>query len=183
VLSLGAAQLVANDLDRAWQSLSTADRLGDPTGRALYDMGLVRERQGQFAAALELFERSLARHDAPAELGARRLAVARCLVVLQRPEAAEVQFRAAAAALGDPRAVPLERAEAWLLAGEPTRALALLQAVPGVDGSARGQLIRARALVRLGRVEEARAAARRAQLLDPDSETVRAFLARLENPH
>jgi tetratricopeptide (TPR) repeat protein len=178
LLSLGSAYLVADDLPNAWTALAEAERRGDPTGRALYDMGLVRERQGRRAEALELFERSLARPDAPKELAMRRLGVGRCLVVMQRPEAAEVQFRAAAAVLPDPRAVPLERAEAWLQAGEPMRALALLQTVPDLDGSSRGQLLRARALRNLGRMEESRAAADRARQLDPESEAVRAFIAR-----
>lgn len=180
LLSLGSGYLLADDLGGAWAALAEAERRGDPTGRALYDMGLVRERQGRTAEALELFERSLARPDAPKELAMRRLGVGRCLVVMQRPEAAEIQFRAAAAVLPDPRAVPLERAEAWLQAGEPTRALALLQTVPNLDGSARGQLLRARALRSLGRMEEARAAAERAQQLDPESESVRAFIARFD---
>ena len=48
----------------------------------------------------------------------------------------------------------LERAGAWLRADEPTRSLAVLQTVPDLDGSDQGQLTRARALLRLGRIDK-----------------------------
>jgi tetratricopeptide (TPR) repeat protein len=180
MLSLGAAYLLEGDLDRAWDALSEADRRGDPSGRTLYDMGLVRERQRRNEEALTLFERSVSKRDAPYEIAMRRLAVARCLILLQQPEAAEVQFQAAEPLLHDPRRVPLERADAWLRAGEPTRALALLQTVPEVDDSPRGQFIRARALRDLGREAEAREAAQRALQLEPESEALRDFLLGLD---
>ncbi len=178
-LALGAARIVRGELDAAWEALVVAENRGDPTGRTLYDMGLVREQQERYDEALELFRRSLQRRDAAYELALRRLAVARTLIVLGRAEAAEVEFAAAAPFLDDPRTVPLERASAWLRAGEATRALAVLQTVPDLDSSARGQLVRAQALVRLGRLPEARAAAERAARLDPQDATIRAFLDRL----
>jgi tetratricopeptide (TPR) repeat protein len=176
MLALGAAYLLADDLESAWGSLVEAERRGDPSGRTLYDMGLVRERQGEHEEALSLFERSVGKRDAPYEIAVRRLALARCLIRLQRPEAAEIQFRAAEPLFRDARRVPLERADAWLGAGEPTRALVLLQGVPGVDGSVRAQFIRARALRDLGRESEARAAAERALQLDPAATAVHDFL-------
>ncbi|UCE02831.1 MAG: tetratricopeptide repeat protein, partial [Candidatus Latescibacterota bacterium] len=95
MLALGAAYLLAHDLESAWGALVEAERRGDPSGRTLYDMGLVRERQGEHEEALLLFESSVSKRDAPYEIAVRRLAVARCLIRLQRPEAAEIQFRAA----------------------------------------------------------------------------------------
>ncbi|HZL84512.1 MAG TPA: tetratricopeptide repeat protein [Candidatus Krumholzibacteria bacterium] len=181
-LSLGVALYLENDLDAAWEALTEAERRGDPTGRTLFDMGLVRERQGRYEDAVDLFSRSLAKHDDRAETASRRLALGRCLVMLQKPEAAEVHFVAAEALLGDPGAVALERAEAWLRRGEPTRALALLQTVPNLDTSARGQFIRARSLETLGRFDAARAAAERSLALEPGSEAVRRFLDALQPP-
>ncbi|MFQ5598981.1 MAG: tetratricopeptide repeat protein [Candidatus Krumholzibacteriia bacterium] len=181
-LSLGAAYLLDGDLERAWEALTEAERRGDPHGRTLFNMGLVRERQGQIEAALGLYRRSLEQPDTPAETVLRRLGVGRCLILLGRPEAAEVEFRAAADRARDPALIPLERAEAWLQARQPSRSLALLQTVPGLDGNARGQFIRARALRSLGRREEARQAARRAVHLDPDTATYRDYLQRLEGP-
>ncbi|UCE02893.1 MAG: tetratricopeptide repeat protein, partial [Candidatus Latescibacterota bacterium] len=89
--------------------------------------------------------------------------------------------RAAEPLFRDARRVPLERADAWLGAGEPTRALTLLQSVPGVDGSARAQFIRARALRDLGRESEARRAAERALQLDPAATVVLDFLKALRS--
>jgi tetratricopeptide (TPR) repeat protein len=179
-LALGAAQILRGDLDAAWAALALAEQRGDLTGRTLYDMGLVRERQELYDEALDLFRRSLDKRDAPFELATRRLAVARTLIILGQATAAEAEFAAAQPFLRDARAVPLERAGAWLRAGEPTRALAVLQTVPDLDGSARGQLTRARALVSLGRIPEARAAAERALRLNPDDTATRALVERLE---
>jgi tetratricopeptide (TPR) repeat protein len=95
-LALGAALLQAGDFDAAWDALAEAERRGDPKGRALYDMALVRERQGRFAAALELFERSLAKPDEATEKAARHRGAARALDALGRPEAAAVHRTAAA---------------------------------------------------------------------------------------
>jgi tetratricopeptide (TPR) repeat protein len=172
-LSLGVAHLQENDLEAAWAALAEAEARGDASGRALYDMGLVRERQGRLEEAVALFERSLGRFDRSEDMGLRHLGLARCLVQLQRPEVAEVHFRAAAELLEPEDAVPLERAEAWLRAGDPTRALTLLQRVRELDTSPRGQFIRARALLALGRREAARQAALRAAELEPDSEVYR----------
>ncbi len=182
LLSLGVAFYLENDLDAAWEALAEAEGRGDPTGRTLFDMGLVRERQGRYDDAVELFSRSLAKHDERGETASRRLALGRCLVMLQKPEAAEVHFGAAEALLRDAGAVALERAEAWLRRGEPTRALSLLQTVPGLDTSARGQFVRARALETLGRVDAARSAAERSLQLEPGSEAVQRFLDALEPP-
>lgn len=179
-LALGAAHILRGDLEAAWVALTLAEERGDPTGRTLYDMGLVRERQKRYEEALELFRRSLDKRDAAFELATRRLAAGRTLIMLGRAEAAEVQFAAAQPYLRDPRAVPLERAGAWLRAGEPTRALAILQTVPDLDASARGQLTRARALVQLGRTQEARRAAEQALQLDPHDTASRALVERLE---
>ena len=181
-LSLGAAYMLEDSLDAAWTAFAEAERRGDPSGRTAYDMGLVRERQGRFEEAAALFERSLARADEKQEVAARHLAAARCLVRLQRAEAAEVHFRAAETMLRQPALVPLERAEAWLRAGEATRALALLQTVPGLDRNARGQAIRARALEVLGRRTEAEEAARRALQLEPQSEAYRRLLQVIVTP-
>lgn len=180
MLALGAALIVNDDLDAAWEALVDAESRGDPSGRSLFNMGLVRERRGEYDEALELFRQSLARHDAAVELAQRHLAVGRTLIVLGRPEAAEVDFRAAQPGLDDPRAVPLERAAAWLRAGEAVRALAVLQTVPELDESARGQLIRARALVSLGRTTEAQQAVARATLLDPDDPTAHDLARQLD---
>ena len=91
-----------------------------------------------------------------------------------------MHFRAAAEVLKDEDAVLLERAEAHLRAGEPTRALALLQGLAELDGSGRGQFIRARALRTLGRMDAERQAARRAAELEPGSEDYRRFRDELE---
>lgn len=97
-LALGAALLQDGDLDAAWEALQEAERRGDPKGRALYDMGLVRERQERHAEALDLFLRSLERADEPRELAARHNGAARALTALGRPEPAAVH-RARAAGL------------------------------------------------------------------------------------
>lgn len=179
-LSLGAAFLLENDLEAAWKALSEAEARGDPSGKALYDLGLVRERQGRLEEAGQLFEQSLQRPDRPEDMALRHLGLARCQVQLGRPEVAEVHFRAAGEILKDPDAVELERAEAWLRAGEPLRTLTLLQGMKGLDDNARGQFIRARALQTLGRFDAASQAARRAAELDPASESYRRFREEFE---
>jgi hypothetical protein len=95
-LAWGAALLAQGDLDAAWQALAEAERRGDPKGRALYDMALVRERQARHAEALELFVRSLERIDDKIEMIARHRGAARMLEALGRPEAARVHTTAAA---------------------------------------------------------------------------------------
>ena len=145
-------------------------------------MGVVRERQGRLEDALALYRGSLEKHDEASEMLSRRLGAARSLVLLGRHEAAEVEFAAAARVATDPLSVPIERAETWLRAGDPTRALAALEAVPApVERSARGSFALARALLGLGRVDEARRAARRAVDLDPASERYQALVARLRS--
>ena len=58
-------------------------------------MGMVREQEARYDDALELFQRSLQRHDSAYELAVRHLAVGRTLIVLGRAEAAEAQFERA----------------------------------------------------------------------------------------
>jgi 4-amino-4-deoxy-L-arabinose transferase-like glycosyltransferase len=96
-LALGASLLQASDLDAAWAALTEAERRGDPHGRTLYDMGLVRERQQRFADALVLFERSLRKPDTASETALRHRGASRVLVALGRPEAAAVHAAAATA--------------------------------------------------------------------------------------
>lgn len=96
-LALGAALLGQGDLDGAWTALAEAERRGDRHGRALYDQGLVRERQGNFAAALALYRRALERPDTPQERMQRRLGAARALRALGQPEAARIETEAARA--------------------------------------------------------------------------------------
>jgi tetratricopeptide (TPR) repeat protein len=94
-LALGAALLQRGDLAGAWAALAEAERRGDPHGRTQYDMGLVRERQGDFAAALELYRKSLQLPDDGREMTRRRQGAGRSLMGLGRTEEAAVEFAAA----------------------------------------------------------------------------------------
>jgi tetratricopeptide (TPR) repeat protein len=111
-LALGAALLERGDLDGAWSALEEAERRGDPHGMTLYDMGLVRERQGRYAEALDLFRQSLGRRDTPADMALRRLGIGRALILVGQPEAAEVEFEAASRGGADSTQVATERARA-----------------------------------------------------------------------
>lgn len=94
-LAMGAALLGRGDLTGAWAAFEEALRRGDPHGRVLYDMALVRERQGQLEVALDLYRRSLGLQDEPRELRQRWLGVARTLGRLGRAgEAREAAARA-----------------------------------------------------------------------------------------
>ena len=174
-LALGAALLVRDDLPGAWEAFAEAERRGDPHGRALYDMGLVRERQGQFAAALDLHRRSLSLPDHPREALQRRLGIARSLLALGRAEEAEAEFAAARREAIDPAAVTLEHAAAWLRAGDAARTLEILDAGASKRASGRDLQLRARALRLLGRDEEARRAAEQARALDPKANQAKAW--------
>jgi tetratricopeptide (TPR) repeat protein len=154
-------------LPGAWDAFATANRRGDPHGRALYDMGLVRERQGQFAAALELYQRSLALPDQPPQAIQRRLGIARSLLGLGRRSEAEAEFAAAERAAGNRAVVTLEHAAAWLRCGDAGRALAVLDADSLAAASAAGLRLRVRALRSLGRETEAVQAEQRTHSLAP----------------
>lgn len=179
-LALGAAYILAGDLDLAWQALAESERRGDPLGRTQYNMGLVREEQARLEEALVLYERALSMPDAASERVLRHLAAARVLVLLGRAANADEHYRQAEALSQDSVRVILERGEAWLKAGEPARALAIVQNLEGLDNDARGQFLRARALVKLGRIPEARAAAARACNLAPERSDFRDLYQRLE---
>jgi tetratricopeptide (TPR) repeat protein len=144
-LALGAARLEAGELDAAWQSLAEAARRGDPHGRTIYNMGLVRERQGRDAEALALFERSLELPDEAREKLERHLGRARTLLRLGRAAEADLAFEEAGGLAADPLVVPLARAEAALRARDPARALAVLDGIPGAESNAAAQAVRARA--------------------------------------
>ena len=107
---------------------------------------------------------------------ARAAGAARTLILLGRDEAAEVEF-AAVAQLGDPRDVPIERAEAQLRAGDPRRALASVEHAEDADRSSRLAFLRARALLALGRREAALEEGRRALALDPGNRRYQDWLA------
>lgn len=114
-LAAGALRLERGELEAAWAAFAAAERRGDPHGRTLYDMALVRELQARYAEALDLYRKSLERQDDRRERVERRLGVARMLARLGRPEEAEVEFRAAASEAPDPARVA--RARAAALAG------------------------------------------------------------------
>jgi tetratricopeptide (TPR) repeat protein len=178
-LALGAAAILEGELERAWTALVEADARGDPHGRTRYNRGVVREEQERLTEALDLYQQSLAFPDIAAELALRRLAVARVLIQLGRAAEAEVHYREAERLTRDRPRILREQAEAWLAAGIPARALVTLERVEGLDANARAQFVRARALARLGRMDEARGAAARAAALDPQSQAYQQLLDRL----
>jgi tetratricopeptide (TPR) repeat protein len=180
LLALGTAHLEAGNLDAAWEAFTAAEARGDPQGRTLYDMGVVRERQGRGAEALELYRRSLERRDNMKEMLSRRLGMARALMLLGRREEAEVEFAAAQRLAPDVSTVQLERGAALLRAGDAAGALAILDQIAVASRSARAEALRARALLVLGRPAEARAAGERAAALDPASPAYRRWLERFD---
>jgi tetratricopeptide (TPR) repeat protein len=180
MLALGAAALQDGDLEVAEAALLEAARRGDPHGRAQYNLGLVRERQGRLDQALALYRDSAARPDEVDELVLRRLGQARMLALLGRPEAAEAEFAAAARLARDPVQVPVERAETALRRGDAEAAVRLLDGLAGLERDARGSFVLARALQAQGRSAEALAAARRAAALDPRWQLVQDWLQRFE---
>jgi tetratricopeptide (TPR) repeat protein len=176
-LALGAAYLAEGDYDAAWEALSEAQRRGDPHGRSVYDMGLVRERQGRWADALELYRRSLESPDERARWVPGILAshAASCSWDKRKPPSRSSP--PATPLVADRRGVPLERARAWLQAGDAARALRSLDAIEaGAQDDARVQFLRARALHALGRDTEARAAGERAVALAPQNAAYRRWL-------
>ena len=179
-LAIGAARLETGDLEAAWRALEAAESRGDPYGRALYDMGLVRERQGRYDEALELYRRSLERRDSSEERVARRLGAARCLILLGRPEPAEIEFTAAESETSEPARIHIERAETWIRAGDPVRAAQGLRRWPEAARDPRAQYTLSRALAESGNRAEALAAARRAATLDSQSDRYRNWVALLE---
>lgn len=178
-LALGVLRLQREDWDGAAAAFEMAESRGDPQGRSLYNLGVVRERQGRMEEALALYRRSLARSDTEPEQALRHLGVARALSAQGRFEAAEVEFEAAARTAADPALVVVERAEARLRQGDATGALGALEQLPVERTPARGHYLRARALQGLGRLPEAIEAGERAASLDSTSSRYRDWLESL----
>ena len=180
LLAAGGAALQQGDLEAAERYLRAAEQRGDPTGRALYDLGLVQERRGDWDGARDLYTRSAARPDVPREHLLRRLGVARTLYLGGQRQEAEAIFSRLEP--GDPVLVNVEHAEARLRAGDAAGALARLEPPSRYEADARAAFIQARAFHALGRDLEARRAAQRAVDLAPREVRYRTWLESLGSP-
>ena len=178
LLAAGGIALQEGDLDGAESLLSDAERRGDPTGRSLYDLGLVEERRRNWDRARELYTQSAARPDVPRERLLRHLGMARTLYLSGQRVDAERAF--AALVPEDSILVHVEWAEATLRAGDAARALDLLQPWSAYAADARAAFVQARALLALGRESEAREAAQRAVERAPREPRYRDWLEALD---
>jgi tetratricopeptide (TPR) repeat protein len=178
-LSLGASYILRGDLDQAWRWLQEAERRGDDSGRSLYNMALVRERQGRYEEALQLHRRSLQRDGEYAERARARLGVARCLVRLGRGAAALADLRAAAS-MSKAADFQLDVAATWIEARRPQEALVIL--VPRLQSTptARVQALAARAWAQQRRWNQARRAAAAALAAQPDNARFQTLLEEIE---
>ena len=179
-LSLGALYLERGDLEEAWRWLSEADRRGDDSGRSLYNMALVRERQKRHEEALTLYRRSLQSNGEGAERGRARLGVARSLLRLGRGAAALADLQAAAALSTDPD-FKLDVAAVWIEAKRPMEALEILNRQVRIAPTGKAYALQARALALQGHIAAARTAAQQAVTEQPENGSFQALLTQLQN--
>ena len=181
-LSLGASYIEHDSLDAAWRWLSESERRGDESGRSLYNMALIRERQRRYAEAMSLHQSSLQRRDVAVDRARARLGIARCLVRLDRASVASVELRAAAA-MTDDEALQLDVAALWLEAKRPVEALEIVESVLELRTSARGFALQAQGLAMTGQLAAAVRAAAAALQHEPGNDQYRELLERLQSMH
>jgi tetratricopeptide (TPR) repeat protein len=164
-LALGSIRAGVGELEAAQRHALRAEELKPAEIAPLVLLGGVRQRLGDHAGAAEAWSEARTRPMAPSGVS---FELARALLNLEREKTVSArnfdrfdeEFKVAARSLPDLPAVGLLEADAWLLRGDPERALKPLRAQWQADPS-RGPvgLSFVNVLTQLGRFDQARAIA------------------------